>query len=355
VHHAPLVRPAAQPVPPRRHELSAVAPTAPPNPTPLPQASKQPNPQPTAPTYDVQPERDIPAVPTAVPSVGVQTVAVRIPPTAAPTPVPSASPTAAPTPRPVATLAPTAKPQTPAPAAPTASPTPAAVAAARPTTAPTATPGAPSPSPTQAPASPKPRPGLAPTPGPKGSSTPGPRAGTEIASKGAQPRPVTIRPTPTPAPRRSAPPNGLPAIDVNAKLRALLPHNDVNPQLTSVHERITLQGSMDPTPPPEVLAQTKYLYEERGTGSDAGVKMWVTGTHRSGPLLICDGWMLRYPVNENAAYKQGTFTNNVPGGIVISTGGLSSGVLPPVIEEHASTPCSAKKLTPFAPSPGPSP
>lgn len=112
---------------------------------------------------------------------------------------------------------------------------------------------------------------------------------------------------------------------------------------------------MEPTPPPEVIAQTKFLYEEKGAGSDARVKMWVTATHRSGPLLICDGWMLRYPVNENAAYKQGTMTHNVSGGIEISTGGLSPGVLPPIVEAHASTPCERGKLTPFAPSPGPSP
>src|SRR5262249_51347448 len=43
VHHARAAQPAHQPQPPARHELAKFAPTAPPNPTPLPQATPQPN------------------------------------------------------------------------------------------------------------------------------------------------------------------------------------------------------------------------------------------------------------------------------------------------------------------------
>ena len=91
-----------------------------------------------------------------------------------------------------------------------------------------------------------------------------------------------------------------------------------------------------------MLAATKYIYEERGTGGEARIKMWVTSTHHEGPLLICDGWMLRFPAYANVPFKQGTFTHPVSGGIVISGGTLPGGVMPPVVEEHASTPCSER-------------
>lgn len=164
---------------------------------------------------------------------------------------------------------------------------------------------------------------------------------------------------PSPAPRVASAPvksSSSSGSDINAKLRALLPHNDVNPSQYSEHERVALNSSMEPTPPPEVLAQTKYIYSERGTGSDALVRMWVTSVHRSGPALICEGWMLRYPANSQPAYKQGTATNNVQGGINVTVfGGTTTGLLPPIIEEHATTSCLQRELTPYAPSPVSSP
>ncbi|MGA7355107.1 MAG: hypothetical protein WBW76_06735, partial [Candidatus Cybelea sp.] len=42
--HAPLTQPQAQRLPVNRHELAKTAPSAPPNPRPIPQQTPQPNP-----------------------------------------------------------------------------------------------------------------------------------------------------------------------------------------------------------------------------------------------------------------------------------------------------------------------
>ena len=49
----------------------------------------------------------------------------------------------------------------------------------------------------------------------------------------------------------------------------MIPHNAVNPTQSNTHFHVALNASMDPTPPPEVVAMTKYTYEERGAGGDA--------------------------------------------------------------------------------------
>lgn len=333
VQHPPVVRAAARPIPPRRHELSVLKPSASPNPTPVPQASPKPNPQPTTPVIEPNPSTEIAAVPTAVPTIAPQSIAVKLPPTAAPSPVPTARPTAAPTPKPAEpTAAPTAAPATPSPVqsmVPTASPKPA---------------GTPSPSPTQAPVIAKLTAGRAPTPGPAGTSSPGPRAAAAAGKKPGPQRPVTVAPTPSPAPTPHplhTPARGSSGFDINAKLRALLPHNAVVPTEVSAPQHISLAGQLEPTPPPTVLAATKYLY--RGSGGGDALKMWVTSTRRVGPLLFCDGWMLRYPPNVEPSHNVTLF------------GAQRSGRLPPIVEARASVPCSARALEPFAPSAAASP
>ncbi len=375
VQHAPLVQAKTQPNPPQHQELANIVPSAPPNPTPVPQASEQPNPQPTTPIYEPNPANQLPAVPTAVPSIGPQQVAIKVPPTAAPTPVPSAPPTAKPpTPRPPApTAAPTAKPATPVPAPtakPTAVPTTAVVVAAA-TAAPTASPkpagpptaappakiaGVPSPSPTQGPKLAA-QSGTQPTPGPKTEASPGPKPGNLGAAKAGPPAPVVVPPTPSPRPQPK-PTASANRYDINAKLRGLLPHNAVNP--SEFHESFQpgLRGSMEPTPPPSVIAMTKYTFQERGAGDDALDKMWVTGTHREGPALICDGWLLRYPSSSQPAAQQGSMSHPVSGGIAVSVpiGGASAGGLGiPIVEASAHLACTEHALVPFTPPSTPSP
>jgi hypothetical protein len=107
---------------------------------------------------------------------------------------------------------------------------------------------------------------------------------------------------------------------------------------------------MDPTPPPEVVALTRFTFTEKGKGSDALDKMWVTSVRRVGPALMCDGWLVRYPYDAQPS-------SGGPNGTQISIGGSSGrpATLPPVIEAHASMACNERGLVPFGPSPVPSP
>ncbi len=359
VQHPPAAQPPRQKQPPRRPELSHIVPSAPPQPSPLPQASIVPTALPTQPLIEPQPQRELPAVPTSVPTAAAVAVTVTIPPTAAPSPAPTAPPTAKPTPRPPApTAAPTAKPQTPAPAAtvaPTAQPSPqlarasaapsaSPAPAARVSAPPAPHPGVPSPTPTKG-AAPAKSAGKAPRPGAKGHAKPGPHAGNARQAKPGPSRAINVPPTPAPA--RNAKSGGS-GIDINARLRAMLPHGPVTPSEKSYHEPISL-GSINPTPPPAVVAETKYILEEAGSGGDARIKMWVTSVHREGPLLICDGWMLRFPRSSQPPMVQGTFTHPLAGGIGITIGGNPGGVGKPIVEERASAVCTRRALAPFTP------
>ena len=361
VQHAALAQPQTQRIPQNRHELAVEAPTAPPNPRPLPQQSAQPNPQPTQNVYEVQPRAELPAAPISVPTVAPVSVAVKPSASAAPSPVPSA-PTAARSPKPPA---PTAAPQrrpTPAPAlsaAPSAAPvavrasaapstSPAAAARASQPPAPRA--GVPSPSATAVAAVAKTS-GTAPSPGPKGVGSPGPHAGTSAKTAPAPPRPIELRPTPSPGPRATKTPSQAP--NINAKLRSLLPNNPVNPTSKQYTPSISLHGSLRPTPPPAVLAQTKYIYRsDEGTGEL--VEMWVTSVHKAGPTTICTGWLVRYPINGHPSHP-GDYAPANGTQIGIGGGGGTPAVLPPIVESIVTGPCEGKLLVPYAPSPAPSP
>ena len=281
-----------------------------------------------------------------------------------PSPAPTARASAAPSPKPPApTAAPTSKPATPAPVAPSASPTAAAVAVHA-SSAPIASPapaahaslppaprsGVPSPSPTNAAAVSK-TPGTAPSPGPKGLGSPGPvrrrrtAEGRSIASdRDSADAPARGRQRAQSA--TPAPPN------INDKLRGLLPNNPVVPttkQLRAGHARCT--DHLEPTPPPEVLAQTKYHVQIARRGSEGRVVMWVTATHKSGPTTVCTGWLVRYPFN---ATPPGGFAP--ANGTQISIGGASHpGSTAADRRGHGHQPCEGRLLVPYAGSTAPSP
>jgi hypothetical protein len=380
VQQAPLVAPQAQRLPTNHHELAVQAPTAPPNPRPVPQQTPQPNPQPTQNVFAVQPRNQVPAAPINIPSPAPIAVSTKPPPTTAPSPAPTAPPTVRPSPKPsvvVAAATPSPKPATPAPPVPKASPTIAAVARA--TASPTVTaapaprasappaqhPGVPSPSPTST-AAVASTAGTAPSPGPKGAASPGPRPGNGPKRANAPARPVAIRPTPvperaTPAPRARPSNNNL-----AAKLRSLLPNNPVNPKSKQYTSMPSLNGRLEPTPPPDVLARTKYTYDTKGTGNEERVKMWVTATHKGGPTTICTGWLVRWPEPERGGYADPPSNVPVgqPNGTQIAIGGagaphpplspFDSGIAP-IVEGMVSQPCDGRLLVPFAPSAVPSP
>ncbi len=370
IAHPRPVAAAHQPAPPQHRELSKIVPSAPPQASPIPQASLQPNPVPTTAVFEPNPKTELPAVPESVPTAASVVIAARIPPTTAPSPVPTSVPSAKPKPQPAApTAPPSARPQTPAPSIATtmapkaltaqarataaASASPAAVAKA--SAPPAAKPGVASPSPKQGAAIAVTH-GAAPSPGPKGLGSPGPRAGTSSNQKPGPAKAIEGAPTASPRPAAgSATSKKTPGVDLTARLRALLPHNAVNPIEGSYHPTISLNGTMEPTPPPAILAMTKYIYTERGSGGDASVKMWVTGMHREGALLICEGWMLRYPRASQPGFMSGTGAHPVAGGINVGYGNVPGGVGPPIVVAHATASCLRRWLVPFAPSAAASP
>ncbi len=384
LQHAPVAQMQSQRQPVNRHELAKIVPSAPPNPRPIPQQTPQPNPQPTQNIFETQPRNELPAAPVSVPTVAPVAVTLKPPPTAAPSPVPTSAPSARPSPKAVPLVRATARAATPAPALPRASPTSAAIARA--TSAPSAAPaarasalpaqraGVPSPSPTSATAVAKTA-GSAPSPGPSGGASPGPRSGAGPKAQAAPARPIAVPPTPPPGPRATAAPKPRTAPNINAKLRSLLPNNPVHPSSKSYTPSYSLAGRMEPTPPPDVLAKTKYIYEVKNTGNEARVKMWVIAARKAGPTTICTGWLVRYPQAVRGGYADAAgpdssiVHSDLHGGpangtqIAIGGGGSASRAplspfaagLAPIVDGMVSQPCDGRLLVPYAPSPVSSP
>lgn len=343
--HAPAPQTAAQRQPQNVHELAKIVPHASPNPKPVPQSSAQPNPQPTQQVFEPKPEQAVPAVPISVPTAQAIAVTIKVPPTAVPSPAPTAAPTSAPTAKPQPSAPPTRSPNTPAPASTAAAIKPATLARATAAPASPAPPGpiasvapaknagVPSPGPTNGPARANNR-GTSPTPGPKGTGAPGPQAGTKASSHPGPSRPVTVRPTAAPA--SPAPSGGSSAGNaLSAKLRALLLPTGpgVPPKQTHIAPGVgAIPTDLEPTPPPEIVAKTIYIYESGTNTTERKVKMWVTSMHKEGPLTICTGWLLREPLP--APF-------NIAGGRQHAPA--------PIIQENATFICPAHYLRPYKP------
>jgi hypothetical protein len=368
LRHAPLSSPQTQRLPANRHELAKSVLKAPPNPRPILQTTPQPNPQPTQNVFETHPANELPAAPISLPTVAPVAVALKPPPTVAPSPAPSSAPVARASPKPPAPSArPSAKPATPAPAAPKPSPSSATIARASP--APVSGVVHPSPTSTAAVAHTA---GTAPKPAPSGGASPGPRQGAGPRSESAAARPIAVRPTPSPAAAVTPAPRSQHATNLNARLRAMLPNNPVHPTTKQYAPSYSLRGRLEPTPPPDVLARTKYIYEVRGTGNEALVRMWVVATHKAGPTTICTGWLVRYPQALRGGYADGPGPSNVQSavhsgpanGTQISIGGGSGDHEPlspfaagiaPIVDGMLSQPCDGRLLVPYAPSPASSP
>jgi hypothetical protein len=299
IPHAPVIpkpvaaaRPrSAPPHPPVRHELAKFAPTAPPNPTPAPVSSSAPNPLPTQAVIAASPAPIPEHVPTAAPATTVAAT-IKVPPTAAPSPKPSIVPTQTPhTPRPE----PSVIQVTAAPIAALATPVPAATAGA--------------PSTVKIAAAPKQQHGSAPTPGPKAIASPGPRGVAPVKTR-AIPRPVQAPPA---TPRPAAPGSGKKHASLNERLHNLIPSPvaSVTPEPRKSYYgigSIKVTPEPEPTPPPEVIAATKFLYVENvaaqrwkqswlGTAPEERyVKVYVTAVKRIGFINWCTGWVLRAPI-----------------------------------------------------------
>ncbi len=288
----------------QRHELSKFAPTAPPNPTPVPASTLAPNPIPTQAVLASSPAPFEPAAPTSAPAQ-VVAVAPRVPPTAAP-PKPTQAPTAAPTRAPQPQPKPSAATATAAPIVAVATPRPVATAGGTPQPNKVANP-APS-------ASPHP---LSAPPGPKPHASEGPNG--QAPSKPVAPaRPVQVVPTPRANPPAAAtiPSHGKPTL--NERLKSLIPTASPSPSASRAPgKRYSFLNGLvptpepEPTPPPQVIAATKFIYEENvakqrwkqsilGTAPEEHyVKMYVTSVRHLGFVTMCKGWVVRAPIAGN--------------------------------------------------------
>lgn len=351
-----------------RHELAKQSPTAPPNPTPEPPAPYSPNPQPTQVAIATPAPVQYPAVPVSVPTAApivAQRAVTPEPSVAPPTTAPTSRPS--PAPAPAASVAPArATPQ------PTAAPT-RAPATAPPKRVVQASPapqkaaeGIASPRPTGAPTI-SPQHGISPTAGPKALASPGPAAVAPVKAKPAPPRAIELPPpTPTPAPTsRPRPAKTLPPkkrqaySDLNARLRAMLPNGPVNPTLRRISPGAKGIYIGDPTPPPQVLAQTKFTYFTQphkhlfGNAQNDRMMMWVKSIRKVGPVTLCTGWLLRFPPPPTAYGHIDTQTGKVQ---MSDPGPRPENAYAPITEENATIDCPAGQLLPykFVASPAPS-
>ncbi len=362
LHHAPAPQTAAQRQPQNHHELAQFKPKSAPNPLPVPQSTARPNPQPTVEVFEPKPDTGIPAAPLTIPEATVIAVAIKAPPTAAPSPHPTSVPSAKPVAvKPLPSAAPSKAPATPAPVATSAALKPATVVArtspspATPAPGPVASAppakvsGVPVPAPTAG-AAQSVNHGTSPTPGPKGTAAPGPHRGGNQSNHPGPTRPVIVSVTPSPGP------SGPSASALNSKLRSLLLPSGTAKAPTSAHIAPgygSISSQLDPSPPPDVIAHTIYLYQSSSNG-EKRVKMWVTSVHKEGPLTICSGWMLTYPKPPPLSIGQ---PNGGLNGTQISlfgghAGGTSSrgeAGMAPIVEANVTFVCQARDLTPFTP------
>ncbi|MBV8728053.1 MAG: hypothetical protein JO233_09715, partial [Candidatus Eremiobacteraeota bacterium] len=152
--------------------------------------------------------------------------------------------------------------------------------------------------------------------------------------------------------------------DLNSRLHSLIPTWPVNP--TTGHYGVDtskLGHNQDPTPPPDVLAHTKYIYRNGGKHQDR-VVMYVTEAQKHGLITHCIGWLVRWP-SAPPTYSAPEANSPVhadrnTGTIFGNPGPRSEFSFQPIIEEHASFDCESAKLQPFypqagglSPSPGP--
>ncbi|MEO6912445.1 MAG: hypothetical protein ABI182_00315, partial [Candidatus Baltobacteraceae bacterium] len=156
-------------------------------------------------------------------------------------------------------------------------------------------------------------------------------------------------PARTAEPRRSPAPHGTRAsANLNARLRALIPNNPVH-----VTQKVYAPGyaavptNAYPTPPPEVVARTKFIMDLHKR-NEAAVMMWVTAVSKDGPLTICSGWLYRVPVKAPGYLPSRTdssFNPNAPR----YPGPQGEAGFKAIVEADASFVCSERDLTPFTP------
>ncbi|MBC5815494.1 MAG: hypothetical protein GIW97_03035 [Candidatus Eremiobacteraeota bacterium] len=141
----------------------------------------------------------------------------------------------------------------------------------------------------------------------------------------------------------------------------MLPNGPVTPATKRFSPGASAVGAVgDPTPPPQVLAVTKFTYVAGthkhmfGNAQNDRIIMYVKSTRRVGPVTLCTGWLLRFP-SAGASFGQIDMQNGK-----MSTAGPGprpENGFQPIIEENATIDCPAGQLQLYKPgaSPAPSP
>lgn len=191
----------------------------------------------------------------------------------------------------------------------------------------------------------------------EGHASPAPQT-SNVGHANVRPRPIAVAPTPTPVPtQRPRPvpkPTRNPYAGLNARLNALLPSGPVTVHQGHYVGSLDLSGRLEPTPPPEALARTRYIFEGPAGGGHGRIKMWVASVQRKGPIVICTGWMVRFPETVSQGILAGAGAPNLGangiqiGGQHTVQTGLASG-MDPIILGNGSMECSERALTPFTP------
>ena len=107
----------------------------------------------------------------------------------------------------------------------------------------------------------------------------------------------------------------------------------------------------EPTPPPEIVAKTKFIYRSASHRAEDRFTMWVTALKKLGLITVCSGWLVRYP---SAPPSYGTVAAGASGPLhgqvtVLNPGPRPQNAFMPIIEASASYVCPAGSLVPFYP------
>jgi len=112
----------------------------------------------------------------------------------------------------------------------------------------------------------------------------------------------------------------------------------------------------EPTPPPEIVAKTKFIYRSASHRAEDRFTMWVTALKKLGLLTVCSGWLVRYP---SAPPSYGSVaagaSGPLHGGQVVlpNPGPRPQNAFMPIIETNATYVCPAGSLVPFYPQAAP--
>ena len=188
------------------------------------------------------------------------------------------------------------------------------------------------------------------------------------ASARPQPqRPISMPPTPAPLPRPSktlASATQHAYNDLGARLKKLLPTGGPVEVHVGHYAPKSFAKPGFPTPPPEVLAATKFLYESQDVkglwrmvgGKEQRVVMYVTAVKNHGAVSTCTGWLIRFPLPP-APYRASAAAGPFHGGgvTVDNPGPGGRNAYEPVVESDASFQCETARLQPYVPGSAPSP